>query len=583
MAQRQADERLGPPPLPTYRRQWAIIIGINYENLRGESAAEAPPLATAEADAQALYDRLLENYGYGKSTVHLLLGEEATRENIRRLFGDQLLGDEDKVTAEDSVLVFFAGHGNRRERTSADEAYVGLLYPADLQVVPGRGVDAVSCLRIDEILGFLDDYCAARHKLVILDSCHSGEVFNFQARRSSGVNRDFRAQLFVQPSFQAIAAAGAAQFAADAGHGGEHSPFTQALLDALQYGPDASQPKVFTASELFAYLPRRVGELATSGQDPRGGWLGGEGDFYFFPNDLDESTRQSVKAALAAVQPLPPAGATDTRGTGKTWLWLVGGAMLLLAVALGAGGIVVLRSRATPAAEGSAASGPAHYANLATPAPPGGVVEVPTYARPSTTRKVTLQVAGVPCEVQCVFGVSATMGRSAQCELTFTQAPRSVSNKHARVRYLPAEEIFAIEDLASSNGTFVEEDRVDGEVPLVDGEHAKLSAAFPLRFRCLENREVPTAEFVHEDANGIELARCYVVPGHILHLADALATLPGAQRSLEQLGVLVLAGQNKIAWKPNLETTSPDDMTPLAEGTRLTLGELTCTVRLPLG
>ena len=592
-AQRKADERLGPPPLPSYRKQWAIIIGINYDSLSGEHSAEAPPLSTAEADAQALALRLQENYGYGKDEVRVLLGDEATRTNIRQLFGDSFLGDDEQVTSDDSVLIYFAGHGNRRERSSAEEDYVGLLYPADLHVVAGRGVDAVSCLRIDELLGMLDDYCAARHKLVILDSCHSGEVFNFQARRSSGVNRDFRAQLFVQPSFQAIAAAGAGQFAADAAEIGEHSAFTQALLDALQYGPDADRPKVFTASELFAYLPRRVGEISSSGQDPRGGWLGGEGDFYFFPKDLDEADAAELIAAMDRYRADHPEEAATMTATpekpgGSNLLWILGGGAVVLLVGAGTASVVALKLRSSQTQSSTAMQAQAEAAMqgssqhvMASPAPPSGIIEVPTYARASAARKVVLKIAGLPCEVQCVFGVAAVMGRSTGCEFPFTQAPRSVSNKHARLKYLPAEESFAIEDLASSNGTFVNEERVDGEHALATGQLAKLSAAFPLKFRAIENREVPTAELVYEDANGIELARCYLVPGHILHLSDALASVPGAGRAGEALGVIVLVGQNKMAWKPTLETASADDMKTLSEDMQLHLEEdITCTVSM---
>lgn len=190
---------------PKYRKTWAVIVGINYRSLTGAAKAEVPTLATAEDDARSVHDILISNYDYKPENVRLLTGAEATRENIRKAFGDSFLGNSEQVNTADSVLFFFAGHGNRREAQDKHEHYVGLLYPNDVQFVPSRGVDTISCLRIDELLGYLRDYCPARHKLVVLDSCHSGEIF--KTHRSAGVNRGFSSDLFQQPAFQAIAAA----------------------------------------------------------------------------------------------------------------------------------------------------------------------------------------------------------------------------------------------------------------------------------------------------------------------------------------------------------------------------------------
>jgi len=308
----RADRRLGQSAEVGYRKAWAVIVGVNYQHLQGAARAEVPPLATAENDARAVYDVLVANYGYTPSTTRLLVGSQATREGIRQLFGDGFLGDAEQVTAEDSVLIFFAGHGNRRETSVAREQYVGLLYPCDVQIIPGKGVDSISCLRIDELLGYLRDYCAARHKLVVFDSCHSGEVFNFHAHRSAGVNRGFRADLFRQTAFQAIAAARGSQTAADADETGQHSPVTRALLDALTNGLGTADRKLFTASELFSYIPHRVSQMPGIRQDPRGGWIAGEGDFYFFPKTLQASDIPARE--LAALKIRAGSTAADSAG-----------------------------------------------------------------------------------------------------------------------------------------------------------------------------------------------------------------------------------------------------------------------------
>ena len=283
------------PVLAHYRAAWAVIVGINYGDLSGAAAAEIPRLGTAENDAQAIYDALTKNYGFRPERVRLLLGKAATRQAIENCFGDSFLGDKKQVKPDDCVLFYFAGHGNRREKTAAAEQFVGLLYPANVCVLPGKGADTITCLRIDDLLRYFQDYCAARHKLVLLDSCHSGEVFNFKVGRGAGVNRGFKPQLLYQPTFQAIAAARASQVAANAQQGGKHSPFTSILLEALEKSPFSRAPctdgrrRIFTASELFAYVPQRMAEMEGANQDPQGGWLSGEGDFYFFPTGITAS------------------------------------------------------------------------------------------------------------------------------------------------------------------------------------------------------------------------------------------------------------------------------------------------------
>ena len=171
----------------------------------------------------------------------------------------------------------------------------------------------------------LSTLCPAQHKLVVLDSCHSGEVFQTKARRSAGVNREFRLPLFKSPSFQAIAAARSAQQAADRDPTGDHSPFTRALLDALTGGPDLTAARPFTASELFAYIPRRLTNMEGVKQDPRGGWLDGEGDFYFFPAQLNLAGSQ-------VTVPLPAELTAPERSDLSLRIW--GGAV--------AGGVVAI-------------------------------------------------------------------------------------------------------------------------------------------------------------------------------------------------------------------------------------------------
>ncbi|MCA9009426.1 MAG: caspase family protein [Planctomycetaceae bacterium] len=314
-----ADKRLGETTQPRYRRQYALVVGINYDTLGPDAQIEVPRLKTAENDAQAVRDVLVGHYGFQSQDVHLLLGKDATLQGIRAQFGTEFLGDSSKVKSDDAVFIFYAGHGERQQRHSQQDAFVGMLYPSDLHVIDGKGVDPVSCLRIDDVLRMLQDYCAARHQLLVLDSCHSGEVFNFKSSRSAGVNRGFRANLFEAPVLQAIAAAQATQVAADADISGEHSPFTRVFLDAMAHGPTGDNQSLFTASELFAFIPSRIRAMKDVQQDPRGGWLAGEGDFYFFPKDLSGSSTADEETVSGNNRSLvPPDEVSDGKVTGNT-------------------------------------------------------------------------------------------------------------------------------------------------------------------------------------------------------------------------------------------------------------------------
>lgn len=279
------DVRLAQDTTPKYRKQWAIVIGINYADREDARIEGLRTLANAEADAKAIAELLIAHYGYAEDTVKLLTGTDATKTAIEGLFGKRFLRNPQMVNEEDSVLVFFAGHGDRETSNDRTKAF---LYPHDVQTIDGLGIDDATCVKIDYLVNELQ-LCPARHRLIILDSCHSGEVFRFATTRSAArysVDRE----LFKHDVVQAMAAARAFQEAEDAVRGetrgdgaadpatAAHSPFTTALLEALNGGIQAPS---FGASVLFSRIPERVKELAST-QRPQGGTLSGEGEFYFF-------------------------------------------------------------------------------------------------------------------------------------------------------------------------------------------------------------------------------------------------------------------------------------------------------------
>ena len=81
-------------------KQWLFGIGIG-------KYAELPNLANAVKDVKDIIQVLTKDYGVSPSNTITLFNEEANRENlIHRL--DQLA---EKVGKDDTLLVYFAGHG----------------------------------------------------------------------------------------------------------------------------------------------------------------------------------------------------------------------------------------------------------------------------------------------------------------------------------------------------------------------------------------------------------------------------------------------------------------------------------------
>jgi hypothetical protein len=90
---------------PVQGQKWAVIVGISsYKDSRIEG------LRYAAADAQAFHNWLVSQKGgrYAPSRVRILLDSEATSRNIRNALFNWL----GQVLEEDTVMIYFAGHGS---------------------------------------------------------------------------------------------------------------------------------------------------------------------------------------------------------------------------------------------------------------------------------------------------------------------------------------------------------------------------------------------------------------------------------------------------------------------------------------
>jgi hypothetical protein len=121
-----------------------------------------PRLTNAVADARgavALFERL----GFEQVTEPLLDGA-ATGKALEGLVKDDLK----KLGPDDSLVLFYAGHGGTRAHRLGDQVIkTGHLIPADASDRAATWIELDGWLRAVSLL-------PARHILVILDACHSG-------------------------------------------------------------------------------------------------------------------------------------------------------------------------------------------------------------------------------------------------------------------------------------------------------------------------------------------------------------------------------------------------------------------------
>lgn len=142
-------------------QRYALVIGIDqyaHQAKMDARGAGIPTLKFAVRDADRLGKRLT-NQGY-RTTV--LLDENATRRSIIMA----LLRFSELAREEDTFLLYYAGHGVRRQKT---RGVYWLNYDGDPDLPDVDG------LRVKTLIDLVNDIPAKR-KLVMLDHCYAGQL-----------------------------------------------------------------------------------------------------------------------------------------------------------------------------------------------------------------------------------------------------------------------------------------------------------------------------------------------------------------------------------------------------------------------
>jgi hypothetical protein len=242
-------QQVAPAPAPAPRLQVAaavpapskavapedIAFGRYHALVIGNDAYQhVTPLRSARRDAQAVAAALQADYGF---EVELLL--DATRYDIMAALSRL----RTKLTENDNLLIFYAGHGILDQ-----QAEIGYWLPVDAEA----DINANWIANHDLTANIRA--MTARHVLVVADSCYSGTLLRDAggAGLQSGQEQDAWLARLAEKRSRTVLTSGGVEPVLDSG-GGDHSVFAKAFLEAL-----AENPGVLDGHGLFSRLQRAV-------------------------------------------------------------------------------------------------------------------------------------------------------------------------------------------------------------------------------------------------------------------------------------------------------------------------------------
>lgn len=231
----------------------ALVIGNNSYR---DQAGQWTPLQTAASDASAISALLKISYGFSDVTTLIDAGRSDVLKALNEL--------ESRTRKNDSVLVYYAGHGYLDDSSSR-----GYWIPVD-----ANSDDPASYLRNSTIRDEVSIIAAkARHTLLISDSCFSGSLLRRggSPKLPDKPSERYYKKVAAKKSVQ-IMTAGGQEYVDDNYRESGHSPFTYFLLNELKH----NDKKLLTASEVSSNVIKAVANNVR--QLPEQGVLHGAGD-----------------------------------------------------------------------------------------------------------------------------------------------------------------------------------------------------------------------------------------------------------------------------------------------------------------
>jgi uncharacterized caspase-like protein len=200
----------GGPISIDFGNYYALIVGNN-------DYAAFPTLKTAAGDARTADSLLRERYGF-KTTLLIDADRYTILSALNKL--------RENLTEKDNLLIYYAGHGEL-------DSVNGLGYWLPVDAEPDNPANWISNVDITAILNTI----AARHILVVADSCYSGALTRSSlARLQPDLPDDIRMKWFrvmAKTRSRTVLTAGGLQPVLDSGGGG-HSVFANAFFETLR-------------------------------------------------------------------------------------------------------------------------------------------------------------------------------------------------------------------------------------------------------------------------------------------------------------------------------------------------------------
>ena len=272
-----------------YDNSWALVVGINkYENVR--------PLNYAIEDASAIKNMLINDFGFPRSNVNVLLNNEASQSNIKKQLNALVRSAKDN----DRVVFYFAGHG-MTETLGLEGTDMGFLLP-----VEGDADNLyLTAIPMDE-LKRISHMSKAKHMMFLVDACYVGlAAQNTRSLQNSDVP-NFIEKISNDFSRQIITAGGKSEEVLEKDEW-EHSAFTKNILSGLkQKRADLNADGIITGSEMGMYLKENVSLDTDNFQTPQvRRFTSHEGEIIFIPKSdeikIDEPKSLSVEEQLQAM------------------------------------------------------------------------------------------------------------------------------------------------------------------------------------------------------------------------------------------------------------------------------------------
>lgn len=245
-----------------------LVIGIN------DYGEGIPKLNNAVKDAKAFENLLKKKYSFNPDHIISLYDKKATKDNILTAF-DTIIK---KLTKDDNLVFYFSGHGEMVETSNR-----GYWIP-----VEARANSRGSYMNTIEIIDFVGA-CKARHVLGIVDACYSGTLLR-------NMSNPLLSMYFTKPS-RSIMTSGLKEPVPD-GLPNHHSPFAEALLNALEYNRKPYLSAAALWQEMQAGLA--ANSFATAQFDTMKNVGHQGGDFFFLSTEFDDIPNEEAAFALSS-------------------------------------------------------------------------------------------------------------------------------------------------------------------------------------------------------------------------------------------------------------------------------------------